>query len=418
MVDVVIKPVKHVMRADTADPIGTNMMLRFQHGVHPTRVPMALAVVMDTSPSMKNDAGGGESRLDKMRKAIHRLVEEAALDPEDELILVDFNSSARLRYQGAFSDKAAIRRALDGLEAGGQSTQLAIGLDEALSSLGQGCHRQQQLVIFTDGEIHDAETVEGRVLEQLRRRELSVISFGVGAEYQWQLLSCLADATGGGYHHLTTLDLFSEHLQEDLIHIKNQAIRNVTAHFELAKGVSLERIVRVVPFAEMQGEADRFRLGHLRGDATTVFIVQASLPPRPRGRYRMVTVNLEWEFEGQRQETEQPVYIEYTDDADALRRALPEAEVVEYVQQAQVQSLTNEASRAADPKVAEEKLRQAHNITKALGNPAMERSLTQALNDLEQSGRISPETVRRCVSDARNTTRLSQFTPSPRRRGS
>lgn len=416
MVDVVIKPVKNVMRADTADPIGTNLMLRFQHGVHPTRVPLSLAVVMDTSGSM-SEAAGGESKLDKMRKAIHRLVEEAALDTEDELILVDFDNNARRLYQGNFSDRTAIRRAIDGMEAGG-GTQLATGLDEALSALDCGRHRQQQLVIFTDGEIHDAETVEGRVLEQLRRRELSVIGFGVGAEYQWQLLSRLADATGGGYHHLTTLDLFSEHLQEDLIHSKNQAIRNVTARFELANGVSLKQVVRVVPFAEMQGEAARFRLGHLRGDATTVFIVQASLPPRPKGRYRMVTVNLDWEFEGRRQETQQPVYIEYTDDAEALRRALPDAEVLEYVQQAQVQSLTNEASRATDPKVAKEKLRQAHNITRSLGNPAMERSLTQALNDLEQSGRISPETVRRCVSDARNTTRLSQFTPPPRRSGS
>ena len=413
MVDVVIRPARTVVQANTVDPVGNNVLLRFQHGIHPTRVPLSLAVVMDTSGSMSDPAGGGESKLEKVRKAIRHLIDEAVLDPGDELILVDFDNHARRLYQGPISDKLAIARAVDSMQACG-GTRLATGLDEALSALDQARHGQQQIVIFTDGIVHDQEIVEGRSLKQLQQRELSVIAFGVGEEYQWQLLSQLADATRGGYYHLTTLDLFGDQLQGDLIHAKNQAIRDVRMRLRTSKGVKLKRLVRVVPFAEIEGKTGEYLLGNMRGDATTAFVLQLELPSRPAGRFRVLVAELSWEYEGCREQDEQVIYVEYVDDREVYRQARTDPEVIDYVRQAQIQVLTSAAVRTANAKAAEEKLKEARNITRVLGNPLMERSLTQAMSDLKSKGRISPETVRRCVSDARNTTRQSQFTPPPK----
>lgn len=146
------------------------------------RPPLDLVLLVDTSGSMDDPA-----KLPLLRQAFALMLE--ALRPEDRIAITAYAGSAGVVLPPtAASDKAAILRALDQLEASG-STNGAEGLqlayDLASQMRGQDATRIGRVILATDGDFNigpqDPTALERLIKDKAKSGSyLSVLGFGRG----------------------------------------------------------------------------------------------------------------------------------------------------------------------------------------------------------------------------------------------
>ena len=138
----------------TATPARAYMPLGLTERCTPAQRRVDVALVLDTSTSMGEPAGGGApgTKLDAATAAARRFVGALRLQLGDQAAVVTFNNSAAL-VRSLTSDSAAIDRSLEGLVLNTQ-TRPHLGLEVALGELDGPRHRAQNaraIVLLTDG---------------------------------------------------------------------------------------------------------------------------------------------------------------------------------------------------------------------------------------------------------------------------
>lgn len=197
------------------------------------RQPVHLSLVVDGSGSMKE-----QGRLSAAKAAAQALT--AALRPEDSLSVVRFDDRAdTVLAQRPLLDPAGARARLSGLRAAG-GTNLYAGLQSGLGQLasatGPGV---RQLVLLSDGYANVGVT-DGPTLTALARgaaqRGLSLSAFGVGWEFNEDLMAQVADAGGGRYRYAAQLDRLPALVEEAMAQAATQVARGTTVEVELPLG--------------------------------------------------------------------------------------------------------------------------------------------------------------------------------------
>jgi len=153
--------------------------------------------VLDTSSSVEG------RRLDELRIAAHAFL--AGLTARDRGALVTFTQQVTLR-QPPTADREALRRALDGIDAGG-STAMNDALYTALRLLEPGLARQV-VVVFSDGRDNQSWLSDDAMVEAARRSDAvvyGVTAFDRAAPWrrddrlppEYEALGRAAETTGG-----------------------------------------------------------------------------------------------------------------------------------------------------------------------------------------------------------------------------
>jgi Ca-activated chloride channel family protein len=142
------------------------------------RRPLRVALVMDTSLSMTDPP----SKLAGARSAALGFLD--VLTPEDRALVVGFSDQVRV-LRPMTSDRAALRRAIEGIEARG-GTALYDAIWKAADLLGDEDGRKV-LVLLSDGRDEGSSGIEpgslhtlGDAMQQALRREVMVYSIGLG----------------------------------------------------------------------------------------------------------------------------------------------------------------------------------------------------------------------------------------------
>lgn len=161
-------------------------------------LPLSVVLMLDASASVQD-------RLAFTKAAAVAFIE--ALRPEDEASVVEFTDRVRV-LQPATSDRAALRRAVDQVQAGG-TTGLYNALYATLVGLPEGSSRDAELrrravVLLSDGEDTASLVWEEQVLELARRREAGIHVIDLRprgeANRSARLLRALSDESGGEFH--------------------------------------------------------------------------------------------------------------------------------------------------------------------------------------------------------------------------
>ncbi len=157
-----------------------------------------LTLVIDTSGSMDTP-----DRLGRIRASIPQLV--AALDPEDEVAIVQFDRRSRLLLEPT---RAAERdRILAGIEAmavgGGTNLEAGLTLGYQVAARNFRSGASNRVLLLTDGVANLGATTADELLEAIaaHRRQgiyLTVLGFGLGT-YDDELLKTLAQRGDGAY---------------------------------------------------------------------------------------------------------------------------------------------------------------------------------------------------------------------------
>ena len=161
--------------------------------------PVAVGLVFDTSGSMK-------STLRRSRKAVTEFFKSA--NPEDEFLLVEFDSSPRLVVP-LTGDTSEIESKLLFSDAKG-STALLDAIYFSVHEIKKSKKSRKALLIISDGEDNSSRYNEGEVGSIVSESDVLIYGVGIfrgGAHHRSAILKNTADQTGGRFFDANPVEL-------------------------------------------------------------------------------------------------------------------------------------------------------------------------------------------------------------------
>ena len=176
------------------------------------RPPMNLVLVIDTSGSM-----AGES-IAYVRSGLTRMLDD--LQPEDNVSLVRFSSTAEVLLDGVAGDDASLGDAIFALQAGG-STNIYDGLRTGYDLLAARAtpERQNRIIFLSDGVATAGITSRDKILAMsasYAKDRLTLSTIGLGSEFDPVLMRTLAEESFGAFYFLQDVQAVEEVFEEEV----------------------------------------------------------------------------------------------------------------------------------------------------------------------------------------------------------
>lgn len=432
MLQLTVKPHRAYLRAG-AGPQKLFVMLKMLPDAEAARARprVNLAVVIDTSGSMREPAPGadvrviptdpvqvdgktytgtfeGSTKLDVAIEAARRLLDSADLQPDDRVTLIQFDDDSRVVARGqAGPDRAALLAGIDSLARYSGGTQMGKGLRNAVEALRDEDDAARTVLLLTDGLAVD-ETESRAAAGELAGLRAPVVALGVGEEYNEDLLSDICSISLGKPYDLRDMTALPHIFETELGSTANQVVADVRATLRTVRGVQLVSAMRAYPsLSDVDISREPLALGSVEAGDHTVFILELDIPERPPLRARLAQVGVTYQVPAQRYRGEvapRDLVVEFTDDEALAARV--DSEVMGYVQQRNVDNLVRRATEQAkkNPEQAAKTLQLARSMTQRLGNSGMTVALGKAEDELKSTGTIAVGTAKTIKLGARTQT--------------
>jgi len=395
------------------------------------RPAVNLAVVIDTSGSMREPAPGadvrvvpgdpievdgktynarfeGSMKLDVAVEAARRLIESASLGPNDRVTLIRFDDDSSIVAQGnPIQDRAQLLEGIESLSQFSGGTQMGKGLRNAVEALAGDSTSARKVLLLTDGLAVDEDECRAAA-GALAEIGAPVVALGVGEEYNEDLMSDVASVSLGRPYDLRDMTGLPQIFETELGSTANQVVSDVRLTLRTVRDVQLVSAMRSYPsLSEIDPSGDPLVLGSIEAGDHTVFILELDVPARPPVRARIAQLGVTYLVPAQGYRGEiavQDLIVEFTDDEGLASQVDPE--VMGYVQQRNVDSLVRQATEQArtNPEQAARTLQVARSMTQRLGNQSMTQALGQAQQELQSSGTLAVGTRKTIKLGARTQT--------------
>ena len=225
------------------------------------------------------------SALDHTARALHSVVER--LERDDRLCLIACAERAVRLASGSGARRDELVAGIAALPATrvGEATDLAAGMRLALEALGAA--EGGRIILLTDGFTRDPEACVA-LARVAAARGISVSTLGLGGEFQDDLLTRLADLTGGRATFLHHAEHIPAAVAAELAAARGAVAHTLTLELRLTRSVTLRHATRLAPeLAPLEWENDldeprlRLRLGDLERGATARLLLEFLAPPAP-----------------------------------------------------------------------------------------------------------------------------------------
>jgi len=432
MLNVIVKPHRSYLRAEAGvQKLFVMLKLLPSPEASRTRPHVNLAVVVDTSGSMREPAPGtqpeiipmapvtvdgttynatyrGASKLNVAGDAVRRLLESPHLQPSDVVSLIKFDDESQVLASGPVGvERDRLNAAVDQLAEFSGGTQMGKGLALAERELSLESDAVETVLLLTDGLAVDEEECR-RATAALANLRARIVALGVGEEYNEDLLAELCSTTSGKPYDFRDMTVLPDIFESELGSATRQVISDVQLTVKTVRDVRLISATRVYPsVADLDPSHSPLSLGSLEAGDHTIFILELDVPERPAVRARLAQISLTYWLAAERYRGEiAPVDlpVEFTTDPDLA--ATVDAEVMGYVQQRNVDHLIREATAQAqtNPEQARKTIQVARSMTQRLGNRGMTIALGKAEDELRSNRTISPGTRKTIKLGARTQT--------------
>jgi Mg-chelatase subunit ChlD len=337
------------------------------------------------------------SAIDHVAHALYSLTEQ--LQEHDHLALVACAEDAVLLASGTGSDgRAALLQSIGRLKSLslGEQTDLARGIHMGLQQLRQ--HHDQhapvrRLVLLTDGFTQDPEHCR-ELAHQAAAEGIVISTLGLGGDFQEDLLTALADISGGQAVFLRQADEIAQSVAHELASAHAVAAHALTLSLACSRAVELRRAARISPSLTLLDPVQpvpnkyRLHLGDLGPQVPVRVLLELVAPPivqTPEQATRRVRlVRIEAASELPATATSLDLVATY-----AAQAAPPPAAVLDAAARANAARLQRRALDAAASGDQAGAVRLLHAVTarlNELGEQGLADLVQQEIAALEQTG--------------------------------
>ena len=204
------------------------------------RTALNLSVVIDRSGSMEGD------KLDNAKRAAKFIVNQLA--EEDYISIVMYDDEVKVVAASAkVGDKEALRRKIDGIEAGG-STNLGGGMQEGYSQV-KSTYKQgfiNRVLLLSDGLVNVGITDQSELQRIAKNKNLedgiTISTFGIGLDFNEDLMTGLSEYGSGNYYFIKNPDEIPAIFEKELKGLLNVVAQNAVLTIDLPEGTVLEKV--------------------------------------------------------------------------------------------------------------------------------------------------------------------------------
>jgi len=211
------------------------------------RVPVNAVLILDRSGSMSGP------KIGRAREAAAALVQ--TLGPEDRLAIVEFSSEASVLLDSTpmtAGDRSRALGAVAGLHAmGGTNLSAAFELAAPQLTRGRGGGRVDKVFLASDGQANEGISDRPGLLRLARSlfANASLSTFGIGDDYDEDLMSALASQAGGRARYVDSPQILPGAFRAELGRAAAMVARDVRVRVTGLGGVSVERVIGYQPDA-------------------------------------------------------------------------------------------------------------------------------------------------------------------------
>jgi Ca-activated chloride channel family protein len=252
------------------------------------QLPTDLVVVLDRSGSMNGQ------KIRDAQTAIHHLI--SRLGPEDRFALVAFSSGAEVAIPLAYATPSARARwtgRVNAIHAGGgtyMSNGLALGLDTLSAARAAG--RSPRAIVLSDGLAAEPHDVLRAQAAEAAAGEYTLSAVGIGADFDENLMSALADAGTGNYYYLQDVSRLASVFAAEFETARETVAAGVAVSIEPAPGVAVVEAAGY-PLERSGGNAS-FRPGTLFAGQERHVWVTLRVPTNAEAEYALGSVRVRY----------------------------------------------------------------------------------------------------------------------------
>ena len=280
------------------------------------RAPLNIALIIDRSGSMQG------AKLRYVQQAACHLLDQLAAS--DRVSLVAYDDTIQVLSSGTLVTATArdeLKTATNALTPGG-ATDLSGGWLEGCRAVAahlaaQGINRA---LLLTDGlanrGITDVEEL-GKHARELRQRGVATSTFGVGLDFNEQLLELLAEQGGGHFYFIERPEQIPEFFRQELGELMTVVAREAVLEIGLPRGVAVD-VIGELPH-ERDGERLRLFFGDLFAGERRAIYTRVLTPPDAPGATVYVRGKLSYaDLDAQTQAVESGVDFGYARQAEVM----------------------------------------------------------------------------------------------------
>lgn len=255
------------------------------------RVPMAIALTIDTSGSMSGDP------IAHARQAARKVVE--SLEDGDLLSLVTFDTSARVLIEPTIVGPQTRKRAIatiSELDASG-GTALHDGVKAAEMVLLQApeTYLVRRVIVLSDGQATNGPTspaVLGNLAEVGMSHGIQVTALGVGLEYDEATLDAFAVRSSGRLYHIESSKALPEIVQSEMDLLASTTAAAAELEVVPAQGVEIVGVDAVRSTGDHRGL--RVPLGVMFAGQQREVLVRVRIDSLTAGEHALASVRLKF----------------------------------------------------------------------------------------------------------------------------
>jgi hypothetical protein len=276
------------------------------------------------------------------------------------------------------------------------------------------------LILLTDGYTNRIQECYAWA-ERARQAGLALSTFGIGGDFNEDLLIRLADITHGNAYFIELPSHLPAAFRQELGQAMHIAYRNLKLSLQLPEGAELRHAHRVIPelsalqMMKQPGGTYSLALGDFDPAISQALLLEFALPARQPGAYRLAQSVLAWEAP-----FEQPAHQRLQQDIIVrLNESMPiliEQRIMHLAEQVEVYTLgmqaleatQNGAARGAARSKATRRLHLAATRLAKLGQSALAEAMTRYALGLKSGSADSYSAKQLRYATRRLAQRLSQ----------